>query len=58
MKKNKKITEDNLQKISDWLRNSTLSDFEKNTVQKNETEKFIEDMVVVDPNQIKEPYTL
>ncbi len=58
MEKNKKITEENLQKISEWLRNSTSSDFEKNAAQKEKTEKFIENMIVVNPNLIKEPYTL
>ncbi len=58
MGKDIKITEDYLRRVSDWLKGSKVSDFEKNSAQKNKTEKFIENMIVVNPNQIKEPYTL
>ena len=57
MEKAKRITKEDLKQLSEWLKNSKLSDFEK-LAKNTDVEKFIQNMIVINPEMIKEPYTL
>ena len=57
-KQNKPLSRENIEAIANWLKENNSAIVEAKSEEKSEVEKIIDNMAIVSPEMITEPYTL